>query len=352
MNAQVLYAPKDLRFEQVSDRTPLEGEVLVKVRACGICGSDIPRIFDTGAHRHPLIPGHEFSGEVVAVGEKADPALVGRRVGVFPLIPCMECPCCKKKQYEMCAHYDYLGSRRDGGFAETVCVPVWNLVPLPDSVSYAQAAMLEPMAVAVHAMRRTGIGSGSGSGRSACVIGLGTIGLLLCMFLKAEGILDLYVAGNKDLQKQKALSLGIPEDHYIDARVCDTVAAVRERTGGAGTDFVFECVGRKESMAQSILAAVPGGEVVFVGNPASDMPLSRDVYWQILRKQLSVYGTWNSSYDPGSDTDDWSYVLRKLSDGDVHPESFITHTFPLEHLDQGLRIMHEKTESYIKIMVM
>jgi len=102
----------------------------------------------------PLIIGHEFSGEIAQCGEKADSAWKGKRVGIFPLIPCGECTPCHNKMYEMCRHYSYLDSRRNGAFAEYVSVPEWNLIELPNNVSYEQAAMLEPMAVAAHSMRR------------------------------------------------------------------------------------------------------------------------------------------------------------------------------------------------------
>ena len=119
MKAWVLHGVDDFRFENQEIPCTQKGDALVRVRAAGICGSDIPRIFETGAHVHPIVPGHEFSGEVV---ECDDRSLIGKRVGVFPLIPCEECPQCKQKQYQLCRNYNYLGSRCDGGFAEYVKV--------------------------------------------------------------------------------------------------------------------------------------------------------------------------------------------------------------------------------------
>lgn len=145
MKAWVLQGVDDLRWETVEEPILAKGEVLLQVKAAGICGSDIPRIYRTGAHVHPLIPGHEFSGLVVRTGPGVDPAWQGRRAGVFPLIPCRECLPCRKGQFEMCQNYGYLGSRRDGGFGEYAAVPAWNLIPLPEQVSYEEAAMLEPL---------------------------------------------------------------------------------------------------------------------------------------------------------------------------------------------------------------
>ena len=126
MKAWNLHDINDFRYEEVDDPVLMPGEVLVKVRAIGICGSDIPRVYKEGAHRMPLIIGHEFAGEVVEVGEGVSADWLGGRVGVFPLIPCKECGPCRKKMYEMCRSYSYLGSRRDGGFAEYVAVPEWR----------------------------------------------------------------------------------------------------------------------------------------------------------------------------------------------------------------------------------
>ncbi|MCM1045671.1 MAG: galactitol-1-phosphate 5-dehydrogenase [Candidatus Gastranaerophilales bacterium] len=351
MKAWVLHDIDDLRMESVGEPVLKEGEVLVRVKAAGICGSDIPRIYRTGTYSYPLIPGHEFSGIVDSVGEKADKSWAGARVGIFPLIPCGECAPCRKKQYEMCRHYSYLGSRQDGGFAEYAAVPERNLLRLPDNVSYEEAAMLEPMAVAVHAMRRA-MPKGKDT---VAVSGLGTIGLLLLMFLletREKGVQTpgkILAIGNKEFQRQTVLKLGLPGDCYLDCRQQDPDKWIQEQTGGAGADVFFECVGKNETFAQAVDNAAPGGTVMLVGNPASDMSLERSIYWKILRNQLTLLGTWNSSFT-GDLEDDWHYVLQKLAQRKIAPKSLITHRFPLEGLEQGFRIMRDKTEDYVKIM--
>ena len=179
MRAWKLYNIGDIRCEETERPVPGRGEALVRVRAAGICGSDIPRIYRDGAHRMPLVPGHEFSGEVAETGGGTAGGWEGKRVAVFPLIPCRSCPACRMGGYEMCRRYSYLGSRQDGGFAEYTAVPQENLIPIPDSVTFEDAAMLEPMAVAVHAMRRIGVSADD----HIAICGVGTIGLLLYMFL-------------------------------------------------------------------------------------------------------------------------------------------------------------------------
>ncbi len=406
MKAWVLHGINDIRFETKEKPALAPGEVLVKVKAAGICGSDIPRIYKIGAHVHPLVPGHEFSGTVAAAGQGADPGWLGKRVGVFPLIPCGLCGPCLAGQYEMCRNYGYLGSRRDGGFGEYVAVPAENLIELPDSVSFEEAAMLEPMAVAVHAMRRVlgdasclvnvsareaagenlrgeqaraegvlALGGEDRGQRTAhtarqtvpaaatddaiiVVWGMGTIGLLLTALLQERsqsvgkfGNLEnrILVIGNKDFQRQKILELGLPAQAYCDSRTQDGRQWIMERTGGHGADVIFECVGRNETVRRAVDSAAAAGKVCLVGNPASDMTLEKEVYWKILRNQLTLTGTWNSSFTHAG-SDDWHYALDRLSHRDIMAEQLISHRLPLESLEKGLRIMRDKSEDYIKMM--
>lgn len=344
MKAYVLHGINDIRLEEISRPSVKEHEVLVKVKAAGICGSDIPRIYATGTYSFPLIPGHEFSGVVEAAGGDAGQEWLGKRVGIYPLIPCGECAPCRKKQYEMCRHYNYLGSRCDGGFAEYAAVPVWNLIELPEGTSFEEAAMLEPMAVAVHAIRQMEL-----SGQdTVAVIGLGTIGLLLTMFLREMGIGRILTVGNKDFQREMAAKQGIPTEDYCDSRRESADEWLQKASGGQGADVIFECVGKQDTISQAVRNVVPGGRVQLVGNPASDIQLERNDYWKILRNQLTVRGSWNSSFTH-DDADDWHYVLNLLALKRVDPGRYITQTFPFERLEEGFHIMRDKSQEYVKI---
>lgn len=345
MKAWVLHGINDLRWEEMELPVPAEGEVLLRVRAAGICGSDIPRIYRTGTYSYPLIPGHEFAGEVAECGKAVSKEWLGKRVGVFPLIPCRKCAPCQKEQYEMCRNYSYLGSRRAGGFAEYVTAPVTNLLELPENVSFDEAAMLEPMAVAVHAMRKVSPGADD----TVAVCGLGTIGLLLAMFLKEAGVHRILVLGNKEFQKKQVLKLGVQEADYCDTSAVDAGEWLQERTGSAGVDVFFECVGKNDTVAMAVKNTAPAGRIMLVGNPYSDMQLDRDTYWRILRNQLTVKGSWNSSYT-GTEGDDWHYVLKHLEAKSIHPAEFISHRFALSELEKGLHIMRDKKEDYVKVM--
>lgn len=347
MKAYVLHGIGDIRYEEIKRPVLKPGEVLIEVKAAGICGSDIPRIFETGTYSYPLIPGHEFSGVVVEAGGESRNRWLGKRAGVFPLLPCMECAPCREEHYEMCRKYSYLGSRTNGGFAEYVAVPEWNLLELPDNVSYEAAAMLEPMAVAVHAMRRMDLSKKD----KVAVCGLGTIGLLLLLFLKEAGIEELFVIGNKEFQKKNALALGIPKERYFDGGKEDAAACIMKAAGDLGVDVFFECVGKNETVSEAVRAAAPGGRIQLVGNPASDMKLDKTVYWKILRNQLTIKGTWNSSFSHEK-TDDWHYVLERLKQGAIYPEQYITQKFSPEELEKGLQIMKDKSQEYAKVMIL
>lgn len=390
MKAYVLYGAGQLRFEDVTKPKAGEKTVLVKVAAAGICGSDIPRIYRTGAHIHPLIPGHEFSGTVVetgeaaingvaaneittseivtnkivtnemltrqvAAGEGATSAIetkdwLGKRVGVFPLIPCGKCLPCQNRQFEMCRHYSYLGSRCDGGFAEYVVAPEKNLIALPSHVSFEEAAMLEPMAVAVHALRHFSLLTPDSDRQAPVVVyGLGTIGLLIVMFLKEAGYEQILTVGNKEFQRKIIEELKIPTDNFCDSTAQDVAQWVAGKTGGAGGAVIFECIGKTETIENTVAMTAAGGKVVLVGNPASDISFSKEVYWKILRNQIMISGTWNSSFT-GEKSDDWHYVIDRLENKKIEPAKLITHRFSLEQLEEGMKIMRDKKEDYIKVM--
>lgn len=352
MKAWVLDSIGDINLKDVDKPVLTKGMALVKVGAAGICGSDIPRIYRDGAHNMPLIPGHEFSGTVEAVYDEHFKNWINKRVGVFPLIPCGECDPCINKKYEMCRHYNYLGSRCNGGFAEYVAVPVANLIELPDNVSLEEAAMLEPLAVAMHAIRQFINNDIDVIDKSFVICGLGTIGLMLLMLLlgRIEDKRNIYVIGSKESQRNMAISLGILEDHYVNGKERDVLLWAQSVFGESGPDYYFECVGTNKTIADGINMVKPGGCIQLVGNPASDMELDKNTYWKILRNQLTIKGTWNSSFTREID-DDWHNVINLLSEGKLPTRKLITGEYDIEHFSEGLELMRDKTSDYIKLIL-
>ena len=150
MKAAVVVANEDVQYQEVEEPQVTPGHVKIKVRYSGICGSDIPRVLNHGVHFYPIVLGHEFSGDVVEVGEGVTKVKVGDRVSGAPLLPCMKCDDCQKGNFSLCKHYSFIGSREQGANADYVVVPEQNAVPFADNVPYEQGAMFEPATVAIH----------------------------------------------------------------------------------------------------------------------------------------------------------------------------------------------------------
>jgi len=344
MKACVLHGVGDLRYEDVPIPEIKPGEVLVKVKASGICGSDIARVFTTGTYHFPTIPGHEFAGEVVKAACEEDAHLVGIRAAIFPLIPCQECNSCHVGKYEMCKNYNYLGSRCDGGFAEYVAVPVWNLLPIPDNMSFEEAAMTEPTAVAIHALRRAHVEVGD----SVAIFGPGTIGLLLAQWARAWGAERVMLIGIDDEQLEFARKLGF--DCACNSLKEDPIAWVNKLTNGMGADIAIEAVGLPLTLENCLNCVASGGKIIALGNPKGDFKLEKDIYWQLLRKQAVIFGTWNSSYDKSA-KNDWAVTVDAVASNKVQSAKQITHRLPLEKLMDGLLIMKDNTEYFNKVMI-
>lgn len=344
MKAYVLEGIGQLVYRDVPMPQLRKDEVLVEVMNAGICGSDLPRIFKTGTYHFPTIPGHEFAGIVREAGSEKYARLTGKRVGIFPLIPCMQCESCKKKSYEMCQSYNYLGSRTDGGFAEYVAVPAWNLMELPADVGFEDAAMLEPACVALHAIRQADMTEAA----TAAVFGCGTIGTLVIQWLVARGISNLYAVGTR--KEQQRLLAEYANCNFCNCHEDNPVDFIMEQTKGAGVDVVFECVGVMDSINNAVDCAKAGGQVVFVGNPEGDIAFGKSVYWKILRRQLTIYGTWNSSFTKEKE-DDWHTAVKAIQKGEIRPSGQITHRFTFDSLQDGLEVMRDKAVFTNKVMI-
>lgn len=334
MKANVLHGIGDLRFEDVLLPPCPPGWALVRVQAAGICSSDVGRILKKGTYHFPTIPGHEFSGIVADVGDERDAIWLNRRVSAFPLIPCGKCPQCTKHHYETCEHYDYIGSRRDGAFAEYVAVPVWNLIELPEQISFEAGAMLEPLCVGLHAVKL----AGALSGCIVAVIGTGMIGIAIACWAKRLGAAEVYVVGRGG-QKRALVEM------FPDLVYCSDERDIADSC----MDVVIEAVGSSESLGTALRLTAPEARLVLVGNPIGDVTLTQGGYWCILRKQLSVHGCWNSSYC-GSELSDWTEAIQILADGTIPVEKLITHRFASDKVLDAVCFMAKHSEPYGKVM--
>lgn len=325
MHAAVLHAVGDLRYETVPMPKAAKGEMLLEIAAAGICGSDLPRVLTKGTYHFPTIPGHEFSG---VIREAGDPALIGRHAAVFPLLPCRKCPSCQVGEFASCEHYDYYGSRRDGGFAEYLAVDERNLILLDDSIPLDVASLMEPSAVARAAVRRMQITLGD----RVVIFGAGPIGLIAAGFAKMAGASEVRV-------------VDISEEKLNFARRFGFEAYDRERDGLF--DVALEGTGAGAALSNAILSLKTHGRIVLMGNPFGDMTIPASTYSQILRRELTLCGTWNSSYNDR--INDWRAVAEVMATGAFPFEELITHRYPLSRVNDAFAMMSGKKEFYTKV---
>ncbi len=339
MKALNLHAIGDLRYEDVPMPMRGKGEVLMKIRACGICGSDLPRVFTKGTYHFPTIPGHEFAGEIV---EADNQELVGRHAAVFPLLPCFECEACRMGEYAQCSDYDYYGSRRDGAFAEYIVVKEWNLVLLDSDISFEEAAMCEPAAVALHAIGQAGVCGGD----TVAIFGAGPIGIMLGLWAKAAGALRVVLCDIDPTKVEFAHKLGFVD--AVNSMENDPVEWIKGLTEGRGADVCIEGAGVAATWEQALKAAKNFGTVVCMGNPAKDMTLTQKGYWEILRKQLTLKGTWNSNYNDIHN--DWQASMEAIASKKIDVRPLISHRFHLCDADKAFGVMRERKEFFNKVM--
>jgi len=343
MRAAVLKEKGRLEIDEIPQPSPGKGEALLRVRACGICGSDIPRIFGDVAYYYPIIPGHEFSGEVVTAGDSQGERWIGKRVTVFPLLPCRKCTWCACGRYELCDDYGYLGSRQGGACAQYVVVPVFNLVQLPDELSFELGAMTEPAAVTFHAMRRAGLSAGE----KVVVFGLGTIGILFGVWARLAGVSTLLGIDVDEKKFPLAQEMGfhqtgLPGHHSL-------APAGLGADGNSGFDLCAEASGSGEALLHSLDVVAKLGRVLLLGNQEKEVVVEPQYFSKILRKELTLLGTWNSSFNRLMS--DWACVLEAEKKGQVHLEPLISHRVSLDSLPVTVEKMEQKAFPYTKVIV-
>jgi len=329
MVAAVLHGVGDLRVEQVPAPEPRAGQALIRVRACGICASDVARIFETGTYRFPLIPGHELAGEIERLGSDTRGTAPGTRCTVYPLIRCGTCESCRAGLPNLCDAYDYLGSRSDGGFAEYVAAPVENCIPLPQNVSFAAGALTEPCAVALHAVRRAEVRPGD----AVAVFGAGPIGIVIGLLCRIAGARVVMVDVD-DRKLTAARDFGLEEG--VDGR--GGADQLRNVVGRAGVSVAFEAAGAPAAFRDAASVVAKRGTLVLVGNMRGDVTLTQDEYASLLRREARIVGSWNSV--PGRfGRDDWEQVLQLMEEGRLPAERLISHRFPLAQVSDALAVM-------------
>jgi L-iditol 2-dehydrogenase len=293
MKALLLTAPAKLEFVDFPDPKPADDEVVVRVRACGICGSDIHGWDGSSGRRNaPLIMGHEASGEVVSTGPRVTSWRAGDRVTFDSTIYCGSCRFCRAGQVNLCENRRVVGVspteyKQHGAFAEQLAIPERILYRLPDTLPFDQAAMVEPVSIAVHAVQRTRIAPGS----TAVVIGSGMIGLLVIQALRWAGAKNVVAVDLADNRLALAKQLGAT--HTINSGNADAVAEVTRITDGLGADTAFEVVGFTPTLNLALASLKRGGACVLVGNlspKTQDFPLQA-----VVTKEITILGSCSSA---------------------------------------------------------
>ncbi|MEK6794222.1 MAG: galactitol-1-phosphate 5-dehydrogenase [Spirochaetota bacterium] len=317
MKSLVLKNDKLLFYEETD--VPLKKErLLIRITYAGICSSDIERAFGGKAYHYPLVMGHEFCGVLEEDGARVKK---GDRVAVFPVLPCRKCPACETGDYAQCADYDYYGSRCDGGFAEYAYVPEENCISIPDHVKSAHAAMTEPCAVALHGVNKCAVTPGA----VGCVYGGGPIGNFAAQWLRLRGCANVIVVEIDARKRAIAESMGFLT---IDPADENPVAAVERITNGRLADAVVEACGLPATFLNAVQSAGKSGTVVFLGNIRGTFAVPEEEFSKILRKELTLRGTWNSKITP-TGRSDWDTVLASI-DKAIDCTPLISHVVDLK----------------------
>ena len=332
MKAAVLYGQRDVRVEEIPAPDPGPGEALVRVMMTGVCGSDIPRVLSDGAHFYPLVLGHEIAGEVAAVGDSVDPALVGQRVAVAPLLPCHDCEQCRLGHYSQCPNYSFIGSRVNGGLAEYVVAPVRNLTVVDDSVPFRDIAFFEPSTVALHGVRHVGFTGGE----DVIVLGAGTIGLFTMQWARILGAARVAVVDVNPARLATAAALGA--DAAFDSREPDFLAAVRAWQGGGGFGYVFETAGQNATMSLAFQLAGSHAGVCFIGTSHADLHFDHATFELMNRKEFRLTGSW-MSYSAPFPGPEWSLTAECVADGRLRITDDLVHdTYSLEQVMEAFEL--------------
>jgi L-iditol 2-dehydrogenase len=341
MNALVLSEYKRLAVESVPVPACGPTDVLVQVAACGICGSDVHGYDGSSGRRiPPIVMGHEAAGVVAAIGTEVRSVAVGDRVTFDSTVYCAKCEFCLRGEVNLCEDRQVVGVscgdyRRAGAFAEYIAVPEYILYRLPDALSFADAAMLEAVSVALHAVRLSEVKGGE----TALVIGAGMIGLLTMQAARVAGCSRVFIADVDATRLKVAAALGA--DETLLASGADLIAEVMRLTGGRGVDLALEAVGRGETVATAIDCVRKGGTVTLVGNIAAEVliPLQR-----VVTRQIRLQGSCSSAGE-------YPEAMELVSQGKIKVAPLISAVAPLGDGPRWFERLYSHEPNLMKVIL-
>ncbi len=328
MKAAVLTEPQKLEVLDIEISECGENDVLIQVKASGVCGSDIPRVLGNASHYYPNVFGHEFSGIVMKVGENEKGIQVGDKVAVAPLKPCHQCEDCLSGNHALCKNYSFIGSREYGAWAEYVKAPLINVVKLPETTNMVYGAFLEPLTVALHGLFLMDFKPMS----TVAITGMGTIGLLTLQCAKLMGAREITVFDIDDEKLQIAKELGA--DHVVNTSYEDFRDQVQKITQGKGFEMVLETAGVPVTEMLCLEIAGNNGRVMYIGTPHKAFTIEPKQFEYINRKELMVRGSW-MSYSAPFPGKEWTIGAKYLGEGQIVIDPLIGRTVTIDQLPKA-----------------
>ncbi|MGO1592232.1 MAG: galactitol-1-phosphate 5-dehydrogenase [Ancrocorticia sp.] len=342
MHALTFWGVQDLRYEEVPDPVlDSPDNVIMKIKAVGVCGSDKKRYRKLGPYIPGNVWGHEFSGEIVEVGANVTSVKVGDRAAAIAAMTSEKSADHPSGRPSQDPNLSALGALVPGGYAEYIQLPEKNLAPMDPAVSFEEGALMEPTAVVLHGLLQTGLQMGDDVG----IAGAGGLGLLAVAWARAFGAKNIYAFDIRDSQLELARAMGADVAVNTSGRLLHEVIAEY----GEGVDLAVESAGAPDTSAQVLGLPKRGGEVVYMGIPYADITMPRLYFERIARYELTIHGTWScvSAPYPGAE---WSNALEMLANKRINIEPVISHKFNLSDGPEVFKKLIEEPNPYSKVM--
>jgi len=333
-----LVAPEKIKLEKVETPPIKEKQVLIRVKVCGICGSDIHSYKGKHPFVHPpIVLGHEFSGVIHQVGRGVDNLSPGDKVVVEPNIVCGKCYNCLHGRYNICTNLKVIGCvGYDGAFSEYIAVPKEKVLKLPDEISFDKAALIEPAAVAIHAVRK----AGEKIGDRVVILGAGTIGLLVMQAAKLAGAKEIIITDLLSYRLEKAENLGA--DRAVNPKLEDLVSLVHKEYGKDGIDLVYDCVGIEKTIFQAIQIARKGTKIMVVGVPEKKIEIDLSL---VQDRELEIVGSLMYIRE------DFTKAIDLIQKEKIKVAPLITHHFKLKDIEKAFHLITKGKEEVVKVLI-
>ena len=338
MKAAVLYGVRDLRLENVPKPEISDNEVLIKVNACGICGTDIHIYRGEWKTNTPIILGHEFSGVIADVGREVKGLNIGDPVVAEPNIPCGSCYFCRMSERNyFCENLEATGVTVNGAFAEYVKIVASNVYRLPKGYNLDEAALIEPLACCVRGIDQAKIKAGD----TVAIIGAGPVGLILLQLALKSGASMVIQTDMEDSRLSLAKELGA--DHTINVTKEDPVESIKELTGGYGVDVAIEAVGKPAAITQAMRATRRGGRLVIFGVSPEDAVWNVRPF-ELYDKELTIKTSYRSPYT-------FQRAVKVAVSGRVRLKPLISHIFKIDEIHRAFEVAEKRLEGAVKVLV-